>query len=116
LFTATINNNNAAFLDGSTVSCVELGHFSATIPLNLNLWHRRLAHHHYADVKKLTQGNLVTGMTLESKSTPDPICEPCLSGKMSANPFPSSSHHSAHPLDLIHSDVHQVSSLSFSGY
>ncbi|EGN91050.1 hypothetical protein SERLA73DRAFT_81330 [Serpula lacrymans var. lacrymans S7.3] len=88
LFTATINNNNAAFLDGSTVSCVELGHFSATFPLDLNLWHRRLAHHHYADVKKLTQGNLVTGMTLESKSTPDPICEPCLSGKNVCQPIP----------------------------
>ncbi|EGO28156.1 hypothetical protein SERLADRAFT_338909, partial [Serpula lacrymans var. lacrymans S7.9] len=116
LFTATINDNNAAFLDGSTAACVELGHFTATIPLDLMLWHCRLAHHHHADVKRLIQRDLVTGLTLESKAAPDPVCEPCLSGKMHANPFPSSDTRSAHPLDLIHSDVHQVSSPTFSGY
>ncbi|EGO20848.1 hypothetical protein SERLADRAFT_351766, partial [Serpula lacrymans var. lacrymans S7.9] len=97
LFTATINDNNAAFLDGSTAACVELGHFTATIPLDLMLWHCRLVHHHHADVKRLIQRDLVTGLTLESKAAPDPVCELCLSVKMHANPFPSSDTCSAHP-------------------
>ena len=29
--------------------------------------------------------NLVDGLVLESKAKPDPICEPCLAGKMHAN-------------------------------
>jgi hypothetical protein len=45
-------------------------------------------------------------MTLNSKAKPDPVCEPCLAGKMHANPFPSSPHHAKRVLELIHSDVH----------
>ncbi|EGO30608.1 hypothetical protein SERLADRAFT_432182 [Serpula lacrymans var. lacrymans S7.9] len=77
LFTTAINDNNAAFLDGSTAACVEF----ATIPLDLTLWHCRLAHHHHGDVKRLIQRDLVTGLTLDFKAVPDPVCEPCLSGK-----------------------------------
>jgi hypothetical protein len=29
----------------------------------------------------------VTGLVLKSKTLPDPICEPCLAGKMHAIPF-----------------------------
>ncbi|KIN98446.1 hypothetical protein M404DRAFT_31311 [Pisolithus tinctorius Marx 270] len=47
-------------------------------------------------------------MAIESKSTPDPICEPCLAGKMHANRFPSSSNHASRPLELVHSNVHSV--------
>ncbi|EGO30233.1 hypothetical protein SERLADRAFT_344388, partial [Serpula lacrymans var. lacrymans S7.9] len=79
LFTATINDNNAALLDGSTAACIELGHFTATIPLDLMLWHCRLAHHHHADMKRLIKRDLVTGLTLECKASPGSVCEPCLS-------------------------------------
>ncbi|KAI0038011.1 hypothetical protein FA95DRAFT_1474291, partial [Auriscalpium vulgare] len=47
------------------------------------------------------------------------ICEPCLAGKMHANPFPSSTHRARAPLHLIHSDVHgplPVRTPSASGY
>ncbi|KIM58091.1 hypothetical protein SCLCIDRAFT_59614, partial [Scleroderma citrinum Foug A] len=59
---------------------------------------------------------LVTGMAIDSKSLPDAICEPCLAGKMHANPFPSSSWRAPRPLELVHSDVHNVGHLSMSGY
>ena len=59
---------------------------------------------------------MVTGMKLNTKSLPDPICEPCLAGKMCANLFPSSTSCSTHPLELVHSDVHQVPYPTFSGY
>jgi hypothetical protein len=90
LFTATIGESNAAFLDGSTVPLAEYASAATTLPLDLDLWHRRLAHHHLDGVKKLLKKKLVTGMTLDSCTTPDPICEPCLAGKMHANPFPPS--------------------------
>jgi hypothetical protein len=58
----------------------------------------------------------VTGMKLDSKAAPDPICEPCLAGKMHYNPFPSSLWHASRPLELVHTDVHQVSYPCFSGF
>jgi hypothetical protein len=68
------------------------------------------------DVKALIERNLVTGMRLDIKTAPDPICEPCLAGKMRANPFPSSSWRASRPLELVHSDAHEVPYRSFSGF
>ena len=50
LFVANIGTNNCAFLDGETAPLVEFASAATTIPLDLDLWHRRLAHHHLADV------------------------------------------------------------------
>ena len=60
--------------------------------------------------------NLVTGMQLDVKTVPDPICEPCLAGKMHANPFPSSSWRASRPLELVHPDVHEAPYPSLSGF
>ena len=87
LFTGTISDSDAAFLDGTTVPLAEYASAATTLPLDLDLWHTRLAHHHFEGVKKLLKKKLVTGMTLNSSAAPDPICEPCLAGKMHANPF-----------------------------
>src|SRR6202021_348882 len=106
LFTATIGRNNAAFLNGTTLPASEHAQLVSTLPLDYSLWHRRLAHHNLADVQRMIQKDLVTGVKLRSTSAPDPICEPCLAGKMHANPFPSSEHRASKPLELIHSDVH----------
>jgi len=39
---------------------------AATIlPLDLDMWHRRLAHHHLEGVKKLVKKHFITGMTLD---------------------------------------------------
>jgi transposase InsO family protein len=116
LFVASISDSNAAFLDGSTVPLAEYASAATTLPLDIDLWHRRLAHHHLAGVRTLLDHNLVTGMKLDSKSAPDPVCEPCLAGKMHSNPFPSSQWRASRPLELVHSDVHQVPYPSFSGF
>ena len=116
LFVASINSHNVAFLDGTTEPVTKYAHPATTVPLDLALWHRRFAHHHIADIRHLSEHNMVTGMKLNTKSLPDPICEPCLAGKMCANPFPSSTSRSTHPLELVHSNVHQVPYPTFSGY
>ena len=67
-------------------------------------------------MKVLIERNLVTGMQLDVKTAPYPICEPCLAGKMHTNLFPSSSWHTSRPLELDHSDVHEVPYRSFSGF
>ena len=70
------------------------------------LWHRRFAHFHHAGVRSLIQGSLVDGCKLDSHTPSDPICEPCLSGKLNAAPFLTSTARSAYPLQLVHTDVH----------
>jgi hypothetical protein len=83
LFVATISGRKAAFLDSSTVPLAEYASAATTVPLDI-------AHHHLAGVRMLLDEGLVTGMKLDSKAAPDPICEPCLPGKMDSNLFPSS--------------------------
>jgi len=89
---------------------------ATTFPLDIDLWHRRLAYHHLAGVRTLLDKKLVTEMHLDSKSAPDPICKPRLAGKMHSNPFPLSQWHATRPVELVHSDVHQVPYASFSGF
>ena len=116
LFIASINSHNVAFLDGITEPVTEYAHPATTVPLDLALWHHRFAHHHFADIRHLSEHNMVTGMKLNTKSLPDPICKPCLAGKMCANPFPSSTSCSTRPLELVQSNVHQVPYPTFSRY
>jgi GAG-pre-integrase domain len=117
LFTAQINENNAAFLDGATDANLESAHLMSSLPLDLSLWHRHLAHHDYNSVKHMITHQLVTGINIKSKQPPDPICQPCLSGKMNANPFPSSITCATKPLELIHTDLHgPFRTRTMSGY
>ena len=101
LFTAIINENNTAFLDGTTDKNTEPASYISTLPLDVSLWHHCLVHHDYNSVKHMISKQLVTE-SIKSKQAPDPICDPCLSGKMNANPFPPSKTHASKPLELIH--------------
>ena len=102
LFTATINSEGTGYLDGSTVDISENVQLVSTLPLDLTLWHRQLGHLNHDSIKKMLKHDLVTGLTLNSWAKPDPICEPCLAGKMHANPFPSSDSQAEEVLELIH--------------
>ena len=120
VFTATITSQTAALLDGITVPAslpVESANLSSTLPLDLSLWHRRLGHTNYGYVKELYSKDMVNGMKLSNMSKPDPICEPCLAGKMHANPFPTSESRASKPLELIHMDLKgPIQVKSIAGY
>src|SRR6266702_5812766 len=64
---------------GDTIPVEEFASLSSatTLPLDWDLWHHRLCHHHLAGIKKLLSGNLVTGFKLDSQASPDPVCEAC---------------------------------------
>ena len=118
LFTATINNACAVHLDGVTActDSVVASAYRVTIRTDLTLWHRRTMHHHLHGLDRAIHNKLVTGITLESRACPDPICEPCLAGKMHAHPFSSTGTITTSVLDLIHSDLVQMPTASMSGY
>ena len=72
LFSATINDNDVGYLDGSTVDIMENVHLASTLPLDLSLWHKRLGHHNYDDIRMMISKNLVNSLVLDSKAKPDP--------------------------------------------
>jgi len=119
-FMATIDQNNAAFLDGhvekATEHSAQLSSTIQALPLTTALWHSRFAHHSHAAVKKLASGSMVNGLELVAQPRPDPVCVSCLAGKMNANPFPPSVNHSSLPLERIHSDLHELKTLTISGF
>ena len=107
LFTATVNRHNAAHLTGHIVPMTEFSDMVSTCPLDLTLWHRRFAHLNHGDVRKLINTQLVKGIEVKSKDSPDPICEPCIAGKQRRSDVSRVATHCASGLlQLVHSDVH----------
>jgi hypothetical protein len=101
LFVAEVDDTNTAYLSGSTVDqstgkTVHSALISSTLPMDYMLWHRRFAHHNHSDIKMMFDNKWVDGVKLTCKLPPDPICEPCLAGKMHANPFPQITEPSIH--------------------
>ena len=88
-----------------------------TLSQSTMLWHHRLGHYHYARIEKLAKQKLMTGLELKVKNTDhSQICEPCLAGNMNAKPFKSLKHCASAPLELVHSNVHYVTNLTFTGF
>ncbi|THH05660.1 hypothetical protein EW145_g4631 [Phellinidium pouzarii] len=107
LFTAAINSNNAASINGQVVPMTQFSGMVSTCPLDLTLWHQHFAHLNHGNVKKLIQEDLVKGIVVKSKDLPDPICKPCIAGKQHRlNVSKLASHHASGLLELVHSDVH----------
>jgi len=68
----------------------------------------------YADICEIYKRNLVT--RLEIKGEQNQVCKPCIASKMHSNPFVASQNRAPKLLDLIHSDIHDVGHLTFSGF
>ena len=109
LFCAPIDPTHIAYLSGSMLSITHFANLSAVsgiLPLYLSLWHHHLAHYHYQGVKSLIFKGLATGIKLDFLSSPDSICESCLSGKMHAHFFFTTHPVTSRLLGLIHSDLY----------
>jgi len=76
LFIATIDEHNAAFLDGVTEPITEYASPATTVPLEIALWHHRLAHHNLTDVKVLIEHKLISTVIAHWGVT-DPYCQSC---------------------------------------
>src|SRR6201994_2821508 len=119
LFTATAaGDENIAYLDRNIAKShsANLTSTIQTVPLSLDLWHQRLGHHAHTLVSAIKSRDLVTGMALSTSEKPDPICEPCLAGRMNANPFPPLDDKVFRLLEQVYSDVHQLHHKTHDGY
>jgi Reverse transcriptase (RNA-dependent DNA polymerase)/Integrase core domain len=77
-------------------------------------WHRKLAHRHLSDVKRMAHLGVVFKKCFCSN-----ICDACIRGKMSRLPFPPSSEKFTESLDCVSTDVcgpMQVQSIGHSKY
>ena len=79
-----------------------------------NLWHQRLAHANY---------EVICALPTETTSGPDQklqlpskVCDGCEKGKSKHLPFPPSTSRAKHVLDLVHSDLEEMSSASINAY
>ena len=75
----------------------------ATATLPIEIWHRRLGHLGYNNVRILSM--MTTGMELASSLTPDHICQYCAESKQTATPSRKPAPRTTRKLELIHSDV-----------
>ena len=48
VFTASVTQHNTGILDASTELIPEFANATSTLPMDINLWHRRCAHHSHA--------------------------------------------------------------------
>ena len=72
---------------------------------SLKLWHLRLGHLGYDNVKIMNEKEMVKGMKVESFEV-ETNCEGCALGKQTRNPFSKNTKEPATEiLDLVHSDV-----------
>ena len=82
-FEARVNEHNVGYLLGQTVSQTKnVSSASTTCDLDLALWHQRCSHVNLDDLRMAHSKELVSGLTIHSKCTPDPICKPCLAVKL----------------------------------
>ena len=71
-----------------------------------NLWHLRLGHLGSDNLKKLLSKQMVSGIQMKGDfDNLNSVCEGCMKGRQTREPFPSSEHRGRHLLELVHSDV-----------
>jgi transposase InsO family protein len=71
-------------------------------------WHRRMGHAGYENLAKMVQDDLVEGVGVKPsafRALKTSVCEPCIIGKQTRQPFPESESVSTEPLELVHMDV-----------
>lgn len=103
--TARIDENCIAYLNGRVLTA-ERALATSTCPLDRELWHRRLGHFHHAGIDKIIRHNLVEGLDIDSNSSPDPICVPCISGKQTRAVHTTPMPRADNVLDRVFMDLH----------
>jgi hypothetical protein len=88
--------------------------FAAVAAPSLSTWHHRFGHLSQQAIRWLAASRLVGGLELESGSR-EHLCDACAAGKAHRLPFPASPSRSTALLDLVHSDLMQLNTLSLGG-
>ena len=79
-----------------------------------DLWHQRLAHANYEVIRALPTET--TGGPDQKLQLPSKVCNGCEKGKSKRLPFPPSTSRAKHVLNLVHSNLDEMSCVSINGY
>ena len=79
-----------------------------------NLWHQRLAHANYEVIRALPTE--MTSGPDQKIQLPLKVCDGCEKGQSERLPFPPLTSRAKHVLDLVHSDLDEISSASIDRY
>ena len=79
-----------------------------------DLWHQRLAHANYEVICDLLTETI--GGPDQKIRLPSKVCDSCEKGKSKCLPFPPLTSRAKHVLDLVHSDLDEMSSASINRY
>jgi hypothetical protein len=88
------------------------------ISMSLQEWHERFSHLNEKDLKNIIRKQKVDGIDIKADEAL-PVCETCVKGKQTRNPFTRSVSQSTELLELVHTDVcgpMRVNSLAGSRY
>ncbi|CAF4946395.1 unnamed protein product [Pieris macdunnoughi] len=70
---------------------------------SVHLWHQRMGHLNYNDLQKLNEST--EGADIESSREEHVVCNTCLKGKQTRQPFKHAGTRASALLELVHSDV-----------
>lgn len=106
-----INKNNCLVGLGKRENLYEINFnlnknecFNVSLNNEFMKWHKRYAHLNYQSLEKLIKRNLVDGIEKNTQISKINFCEPCISGKMSKQPFGTRTR-SKRLLEIVHTDV-----------
>lgn len=69
------------------------------------VWHARLGHLGWGQLKRLVSAGLADGMSVVGAFPETHVCDTCFQGKMHQHPFPPSESRASKPLELLHVDL-----------
>lgn len=82
-------------------------------PKSVTIWHRRLGHLNIPDIRKLAK--VAEGIQINHDDAT--FCSGCILGKLTRRKFPKkATRRASRPLELVHSDVGVVNTLSLGGH
>lgn len=73
-------------------------------PVDLAMWHRRLAHSDIKTIERMCSKNIVDGLDITGRAL-DGLCEDCIYGKMTRRPFDDDVTAESEPLERVHLDL-----------
>ena len=70
-----------------------------------SLWHSRLGHLGWQQLKRVLSSDMVKGTQVTDRFPSSPLCDGCLEGKMHEHPFGVASFRASRPFELLHTDL-----------
>ena len=97
-----------------TVPVCALARLNSALSATLTVWHCRFSHLSTSAIQRMSKQALVQGLAIAPSGSVT-VCNACQTGKSRRLPFSPLSKHATRQLELIHSDLVEISHASLGG-